>query len=1295
MRIFQTAEVDPFQIIRPAAVAALSSRTWELTELRGERVNFRDRQPLFLDFSLAAPDGARSVILMVERREEEGVPSYYFPALLAKAGDDLLGRLAAAAEAELAVILGNGAPLPKSFAMVTKIAQAPVAAASERMLPGISPYGTLISHLQRYRFAASHAAGRTVLDLGCGAGYGLSLMEPSHGTGIDLSAEAVALAQSLSQDGGNTYRQGDVTAVDLGEAYDVVTNFEVIEHLADHHALFDTAARHLKPEGAFLISLPNPIQHGSERNEFHLRDLNSGHFAAMLKDRFADVTFFHQAPAKSLDERYAVRAGLDPDAEFWLAACRKPKPVSAVSKPLVSIVMPVFNKLAYTQKAIESVRNNSGTVPFELIVVDNASSDGTAEYLAGLKDKLVVWRNDANLGFARATNQGALLARGEHLVFLNNDTEVQPGWLEALVDELSNNPQTGIVGGRLLYPDGTIQHAGVAIGRDQIPFHIHHRLPADHPLVSARRSFPVVTAACAAVRRLEFYRLGMLDEEFVNGHEDIDLCLRYRKKGQEAIYRPDCVVVHHESVSDGRMASRPQNLARTFRKWRYDLVQDDFNYAFPEGERQRPAEPQRIAIKIGTPDRTYNNWGDIYFAECLAKSLCRLGHHCEIHYLNEWGRDDLNIDLVIHLKGLSRYIPKPYHVNVMWMLNHPTLHTLEELAGYDAILVASLPHAETLRKALTIPVLPFLQATDPELFRPLKMEKRFDLVFVGNNNGADRLGMRQIIADLLPTRHRLAVWGAGWEDKLPAGVWQGEFVPWHELPRLYNSSRIVLNDHQPEMKSHGFVNNRTFDAAACGAIVVSDSVAGMDEVLPVFSYGTRDELRKLVDDLLGGKAGVQTKVAALRDDVVQRFSFELRAQQLLQIMQSLAAAKERAREAKNRVHLFRTETPPLVSILMSTYNRRRFLPAAIASIRAQRYQHWELIIVNDGGEAVADIVANYQDPRLRLVSLAEHRGKGHAINRGFEASRGEFIAHLDDDDIWYPDHLERLLLPLMTIPGLRMAYTDAYDVWLVERNGKFTETERQLRYSHQVTVRDLMFRNFIQGIVVMHDRRLFQEAGGMDERLQILIDWDLWRRLAVFAYPYHVSRVTADHYLRESEETSGTGQITNVARSDKTRFMANQLRVLRKRLNHPEVEKSLGELQNLRRRVSTDFLLARGEKHEATEKTGQARAAFSLAAKLDDETGGAVRNFALFELSNGEPEHAFRLFLERAKASEAHPIDMTYALLLARHCGKSTEANEILATLEGLYGTLPAAGPLLTHLRGSVDVQHTFCNGGQ
>ncbi len=1295
MRIFQTAEVDPFQILRPSAVAALSSRTWELTELRGEQVNFRDRQPLFLDFTLAAPDGAKCVILMVERREEEGVPCYYFPALLAPAGDELLGRLADAAEAELAALLENGAPLPKIFAMATNIAQAPVATASERMLPGISPYGTLLSHLQRYRFAASHAARKSVLDLGCGAGYGLSLMEPHHGTGIDLSAEAVALAKNLSQLGSNIYRQGDVTAVDLSETFDVVTNFEVIEHLADHHALFDTAVRHLKPEGAFIISLPNPIQHGSDRNEFHLRDLNSGHFAAMLGDRFADVTFFHQAPAKSLDERYAVRAGLDPDAEFWLAVCRTPKPVSAVSRPLVSIVMPVFNKLAFTQKAIESVRNNSGKVPFELIVVDNASSDGTAEYLASLRGTVKAWRNEENLGFARATNQGALLAHGDFLVFLNNDTEVQPGWLNALVDELTNKPQTGIVGGRLLYPDGTIQHAGVAIGRDQIPFHIHHRLPADHPLVSMRRSFPVVTAACAAVRRLEFYRLGMLDEEFVNGHEDIDLCLRYGKKGQEAIYRPDCVVVHHESVSDGRMASRPQNLARTFRKWRYNLVQDDFNYAFPEGERQRPAEPQRIAIKIGTPDRTYNNWGDIYFAECLAKSLCRLGHHCEIHYLNEWGRDDLDIDLVVHLKGLSRYIPKPYHVNVMWMLNHPTLHTIEELSGYDAVLVASLPHAEKLRKELSIPVLPFLQATDPEQFRPLGLEKRFDLVFVGNNNGADRLGMRQIIADLLPTSHRLAVWGAGWEDKLPEGVWQGEFVPWHELPMVYNSSRIVLNDHQPEMKSHGFVNNRTFDAAACGAIVVSDSVAGMDEVLPVFNYKTRDELQKLVDDLLSGNSKATSKIDKLRQEVVQRFSFDLRAQQLLQTTQNLAAAKERVLAEKSRVHSFRSEAPPLVSILMSTYNRRRFLPAAIASIQAQHYPNWELIIVNDGGEAVDNIVANCHDPRLRLVSLAEHRGKGHAINRGFEASRGEFIAHLDDDDIWYPDHLERLLLPLMTIPGLRMAYTDAYDVWLVEQNGKFTETERQLRYSHQVTVRDLVFRNFIQGIVVMHDRRLFQEAGGMDEHLQVLIDWDLWRRLAVFAYPYHVSRVTADHYLRESEATSGTGQITNVARSDKTRFMANQLRVLRKRLIHPALAECLDRLRETRRQVSVDFLMARGEKFEAAGKTKRTRAAFSLAAKLDDTNGGAIRNFALFELSNGAPEHAFRLFLDQSKISDAHPIDMAYALLLARHCGKIAEAETIFSSLEGLYGELPEAGPLLAHLRGRIDTQHSFSNGGQ
>jgi len=583
-----------------------------------------------------------------------------------------------------------------------------------------------------------------------------------------------------------------------------------------------------------------------------------------------------------------------------------------------------------------------------------------------------------------------------------------------------------------------------------------------------------------------------------------------------------------------------------------------------------------FAIKIGPPDRTHSHWGDIYYAECLAKSLERAGNRCQIHYLCEWGSDDLDIDVVIHLKGLSEYKPKPYNINIMWMLNHPSLHTKEELERYDAVLVASLPHAEKLEKELSVPVYPFLQATDPEHFRPYpEISKQFDLIFVGNNNGSGRLEMRKIVADLLPTPYRLAVWGQGWKGKLPPGVLQGDFIPWQDLPKVYAMAHIVLNDHQPEMIEYGFVNNRTFDAIACDAIVISDHVKDMERVLPVHSYNGRAELHALVDRLLNDKEKNSRNTAGIKNRVRKEFNFVRRVAELEALLDKMSSAHDRVQKSVRNARSFITCEKPLVSVLMSTYNRKHFLPAAIESILAQRYTNWELILVNDGGENVDDIVRMMADARIHLVNLENNCGKGHAINRAFQESNGSFIAYLDDDDVWYPDHLERLMLPLTMIPGIEMAYSDAHDVWLMEaEEGLFHETDRKLRYYHQVVFEDLLGQNHIQGIVVVHSRNLFARVGGMDEKLKVLIDWDLWRRFAAFTYPYHVSKITADHFFRESSDTTGKGQITNLAFSDLVSYERNKLRIVKKRFS-PEIEARFAErLAGIRDKAKLDVLSA-------------------------------------------------------------------------------------------------------------------------
>jgi GT2 family glycosyltransferase len=200
---------------------------------------------------------------------------------------------------------------------------------------------------------------------------------------------------------------------------------------------------------------------------------------------------------------------------------------------------------------------------YEVVLVDNASSDGTADLLAALDGDVTIIRNEVNQGFARASNQGAAAARGRHLLFLNNDTELHPGWLEPVVEILDREPDVGAVGALLLFPDGLVQHAGVTIvefrDRPEPIFggvHASYRSHPDAPGIRTRRDVRCLTAALLGVRREAFEAAGGFDEGFWNGNEDVDLCLRLNVAGWRLVYEPACVATHHESVSGPERFSR-------------------------------------------------------------------------------------------------------------------------------------------------------------------------------------------------------------------------------------------------------------------------------------------------------------------------------------------------------------------------------------------------------------------------------------------------------------------------------------------------------------------------------------------------------------------------------------------------------------------------------------------------------------------------------------------------------------------------------------------------------------------
>ena len=244
-----------------------------------------------------------------------------------------------------------------------------------------------------------------------------------------------------------------------------------------------------------------------------------------------------------------------------------------------SIIIPVYNQSAVTRRCLEALSQQVA----EIIVVDDASTDETPQLLEDFSTRIKTITHSLNQGFATSCNHGAAVAGGEFLVFLNNDTVPAAGWLEALVQYADLHPAASVIAAKLLYPDDTVQHAGVVICQDRYPRHIYAGFPAEHPAVNKSRQFQVVTAACMLVRRSAFGQAGGFDTAFRNGFEDVDFCLRLQQMGHQVHYCAESVVQHLESVSPDRFKHAGANVALYRERW-FDRVRpDDVQYYLEDG----------------------------------------------------------------------------------------------------------------------------------------------------------------------------------------------------------------------------------------------------------------------------------------------------------------------------------------------------------------------------------------------------------------------------------------------------------------------------------------------------------------------------------------------------------------------------------------------------------------------------------------------------------------------------------------------------------------------------------------
>lgn len=219
--------------------------------------------------------------------------------------------------------------------------------------------------------------------------------------------------------------------------------------------------------------------------------------------------------------------------------------------PVVSLVIPVYNAFAHTLACLRALAAHPPAITFEVIVVDDGSSDDTATALPRI-DGVRYRRRTANGGFIAACNDGAAQARGAYLVFLNNDTVPQPGWLDALIAAFAEDARIGLVGAQLLYPDGRLQEAGGVVFADGSAWNYGKFASPDDPRYAYARDCDYASGAAIAIPRALFAELGGFDTRYAPAYyEDTDLAFAVRAAGRRVMYCPASRVVHVEGVSAG------------------------------------------------------------------------------------------------------------------------------------------------------------------------------------------------------------------------------------------------------------------------------------------------------------------------------------------------------------------------------------------------------------------------------------------------------------------------------------------------------------------------------------------------------------------------------------------------------------------------------------------------------------------------------------------------------------------------------------------------------------------------
>ena len=575
---------------------------------------------------------------------------------------------------------------------------------------------------------------------------------------------------------------------------------------------------------------------------------------------------------------------------------------------LVSILVLTRDGLDHLKILIPALYEHTQDINYELIVVDNASNDGSIEYLenCGYDLNLSIIKNSINETFSKANNRAAEQAKGKYIVLLNNDIEPMRGWLHHLLHFAETKENVGSVGSRLIYPfkqsfkkSCTIQHAGIAF-RDEIgffrPYNQFNGALIESEVVKKSNTKGALTAACLLVKSEIYREVGGLDEGYNYGFEDVDFGLKLMHSGYSNYYCSDSISLHYEFGTQNKnnrdeVIERRQKNADLLRsKWASSIKQDYWKEKLFDKSHLIAESALKVALVVTDygPNVTA---GDYFTAQEIAHYLEGFGW--SVVYLSrlkdEWYRVDEEVDVLISLLDaydLSQLPERKTRLHtIAWARNwFDRWCEMTCFNDYDMVFASSKKSCDyVLQHSQQVPMLLPIASNSERFNEPPECDNpdfyKSDICFTGSYWNSPRDIMEGLSEEALE-KYRFNIYGANWDTFEKFKPYDKGFIAYEDIPFAYHNTKIVIDDANHVTKPYGAVNSRVFDALMSGALVITNGVEGskdlFDGELPY--YETSKELDDLLAFYLNDNEAREQKIKQLKGMILKNHTYKHRAE---------------------------------------------------------------------------------------------------------------------------------------------------------------------------------------------------------------------------------------------------------------------------------------------------------------------------------------------------------------------------------------------------------------------------------